>query len=77
MGTPSIDTTSHDAVITTDNTPTEIAALVGATTTENRRDAGASTWGATAIASGNDLLVQVTGQVGKTIAWEILEDSVR
>lgn len=53
------------------------AALVGAITTENRRDAGASTWGATAIASGNDLLVQVTGQVGKTIAWEILEDSVR
>ena len=52
MGTPSIDTTSHDAVITTDNTPTEIA-------------------------SGNDLLVQVTGQVGKTIVWEILEDSVR
>lgn len=28
MGTPSIDTTSHDAVITTDNTPTEIAVIV-------------------------------------------------
>lgn len=53
------------------------AALVGATTTETRRDTGASTWGATAAASTNDLVVQVTGQVGKTIDWEILEWTLR
>ena len=53
------------------------AALVGANATETRRDAGAFTWGATATASSNDLLVQVTGQAAKTITWEILEESVR
>jgi hypothetical protein len=52
------------------------AALVGATTTENRRDAGASIWGATATAVGTNLVVDVTGQVGKTIVWTIREESV-
>lgn len=123
MGTPTIDSFTHDSADTTDGTPTTVATiplavgapitlmdfaleirgteaatgdcwirllrgsikrvgagaavLVGATTAENRRDAGSSTWGATASASGNDLLIQVTGQAAKTIVWRVVERATR
>lgn len=39
------------------------------------RDAGAATWGSTATASGNNLVITVTGQVGKTINWRVIEET--
>jgi len=53
------------------------AALVGATTVWTRRDTNAATWDISAAASGNNLVVTVTGQGGKTIVWTILESTFR
>jgi hypothetical protein len=46
------------------------ALQVGAPVTiANHQDAGASTWAISAAVSGNDLVVSVTGQAGRSIDW--------
>lgn len=48
------------------------AVLVGApSVVVNVQDAGASTWAITANVSGNDFVVTVTGQAGRTIDWRL------
>ena len=53
------------------------AALVGAVTVvANVQDAGASTWVVNAGVSGNDFVVTVAGQAGRSIDWQLAGDVV-
>lgn len=45
------------------------AAIVGAVSVQSIESAGAATWSATAVAFGNGVALQVTGEAGKTIKW--------
>lgn len=48
------------------------ALMVGAPAVEaNIQDAGASTWAITAAVSGNDFVITVTGQAGRSIDWQL------
>jgi len=53
------------------------AALVGAVTViTNLTDAGAATWVVNAGVAGNDFVVTVAGQAGRTIDWQLAGDVV-